>query len=42
MSVKIDVCDRDTIEHAAKEIEKEFGRLDILVNNAYVMINDIL
>lgn len=36
LSVNIDVCDRETIEKAAKEIEKEFGRLDILVNNAYV------
>lgn len=39
MSVKVDACDRDSIESASKgEIEKEFGKLDILGNNAYVMI----
>ncbi len=42
LSVKVDVCDRDTIENAAKKIEKEFGRLDILVNNAYVKIMERL
>lgn len=38
LSLKVDVCDRETIESAAKEIEQKFGRLDILVNNAYVSI----
>jgi len=34
LSVKLDVLDRASIEDAAKEVEKELGRLDILVNNA--------
>jgi NAD(P)-dependent dehydrogenase (short-subunit alcohol dehydrogenase family) len=32
--VQLDVTDRDTILAAAQAIEKEFGRLDILINNA--------
>lgn len=32
--VKLDVTDRETIRGAAEAIEKEFGRLDILINNA--------
>jgi NAD(P)-dependent dehydrogenase (short-subunit alcohol dehydrogenase family) len=32
--VKLDVTDRGTIQGAAEWIEKEFGRLDILINNA--------
>src|SRR5579872_7265846 len=32
--IKLDVTDRDTIRAAAQTIEKEFGRLDILINNA--------
>jgi NAD(P)-dependent dehydrogenase (short-subunit alcohol dehydrogenase family) len=32
--VKLDVTDRGTIQLAAEWIEKEFGRLDILINNA--------
>lgn len=32
--VKLDVTDRGTIQRAAEWIEKEFGRLDILINNA--------
>ena len=42
LSLKVDVCDRESIGEAAKEIEKEFGRLDILVNNAYVQISSLL
>ncbi|HTW63152.1 MAG TPA: SDR family oxidoreductase [Bryobacteraceae bacterium] len=34
--VKLDVTDRGTIGHAAEWIAKEFGRLDILINNAGV------
>src|SRR5580698_4868438 len=32
--VKLDVTDVGTIQRAAEWIEKEFGRLDILINNA--------
>jgi NAD(P)-dependent dehydrogenase (short-subunit alcohol dehydrogenase family) len=32
--VKLDVTDHETIGRAAEWIEKEFGRLDILINNA--------
>jgi len=32
--IKLDVTDQATIRHAAEWIEKEFGRLDILINNA--------
>jgi NAD(P)-dependent dehydrogenase (short-subunit alcohol dehydrogenase family) len=32
--VKLDVTRRDTIEAARAQIEKDFGRLDILINNA--------
>jgi NAD(P)-dependent dehydrogenase (short-subunit alcohol dehydrogenase family) len=32
--VKLDVTDRETIRRAAEWIEKQFGRLDILINNA--------
>ncbi len=32
--VKLDVTDPVTIQHAAAWVEKEFGRLDILINNA--------
>jgi NAD(P)-dependent dehydrogenase (short-subunit alcohol dehydrogenase family) len=32
--VKLDVTDQATIQHAAGLIDKEFGRLDILINNA--------
>ncbi len=34
--VKLDVTDSGTIQRAAQWIEKEFGRLDSLVNNAGV------
>lgn len=39
-SLAIDVADRKSIEQAAAEVEREFGRLDILINNAGVMIDD--
>jgi NAD(P)-dependent dehydrogenase (short-subunit alcohol dehydrogenase family) len=34
--VKLDVTDASTVKGAAERIEKEFGRLDILINNAGV------
>lgn len=36
----IDVADSDSIKKAAAEVEREFGRLDVLVNNAGVMEDD--
>ena len=32
--VRLDVTDRETIRAAAQQIDEEFGRLDILINNA--------
>ncbi len=32
--VRLDVTEQTTLEHAASEIEREFGKLDVLVNNA--------
>lgn len=34
LATRLDVTDRSTVEHAAKEVEASFGRLDILINNA--------
>lgn len=34
LSCVMDVVDREAIERAAKEVERSFGRLDVLVNNA--------
>jgi NAD(P)-dependent dehydrogenase (short-subunit alcohol dehydrogenase family) len=34
LSLDLDVTDRTSVEAAAKAIEKEFGKLDILINNA--------
>lgn len=33
-TIKLDVDDSSTITDAAKEIEHQFGRVDVLVNNA--------
>lgn len=33
-TIQVDVSDSTSITNAAKQIEKEFGRLDVLVNNA--------
>lgn len=38
-SVALDVTDQASIKAAAESIERDFGRLDILVNNAAVMID---
>jgi NAD(P)-dependent dehydrogenase (short-subunit alcohol dehydrogenase family) len=34
LTLKLDVTDEKSVENALKEIEKTFGRLDILINNA--------
>ena len=33
-TVHLDVTDEKSVEAAAAQVEKEFGRLDVLVNNA--------
>ena len=34
LTLKLDVTNRNSTEAAAKQVEKEFGKLDILINNA--------
>ncbi|MET7336152.1 SDR family oxidoreductase [Nonomuraea sp. NPDC005650] len=34
--VRLDVTDPDTVETAAAHVEREFGRLDLLINNAAI------
>jgi NAD(P)-dependent dehydrogenase (short-subunit alcohol dehydrogenase family) len=36
-AIEIDVSKPESVKEAAEEVEREFGRLDILVNNAAVM-----
>src|SRR5664279_3049826 len=38
-AIKLDVGNADDREAAARQIEKEFGHLDILINNAGVMLD---
>ncbi|WP_043628412.1 SDR family oxidoreductase [Nonomuraea candida] len=38
--VRIDVTDADSVREAAAWIEREYGRLDILINNAGITIPD--
>ncbi|PZR72863.1 MAG: short-chain dehydrogenase [Chthoniobacterales bacterium] len=38
--LEIDVNDSDSIRKAAAQVERDFGRLDILINNAGVMLHD--
>ena len=37
--LQVDVTDKTTIDLAAQSIEREFGRLDVLVNNAGIAID---
>lgn len=39
--VELDVTRQDTIDAAAQEIERKFGRLDVLVNNAGVLLDRV-
>jgi NAD(P)-dependent dehydrogenase (short-subunit alcohol dehydrogenase family) len=38
--IVVDVNDADGIKKAAAQIERDYGRLDILINNAGVMLDD--
>jgi NAD(P)-dependent dehydrogenase (short-subunit alcohol dehydrogenase family) len=37
MFYQLDVSDQNSISSIVKEIDKEFGRLDVLVNNAAIL-----
>src|SRR5574337_964871 len=39
-SIQLDVTSQETIDRAARRIEKEFGRLDVLVNNAGIFMDE--
>lgn len=39
-SIQLDVTSQGSIDRAARRIEKELGRLDVLVNNAGIFIDD--
>jgi NAD(P)-dependent dehydrogenase (short-subunit alcohol dehydrogenase family) len=39
---QLDVTDSESIASAAQDIETEFGRLDVLVNNAGILVGDDL
>jgi NAD(P)-dependent dehydrogenase (short-subunit alcohol dehydrogenase family) len=39
-AIQLDVTSQETIDRAAHRIQKEFGRLDVLVNNAGIFIDD--
>ncbi|KAI0968621.1 putative short chain dehydrogenase/reductase [Xylaria arbuscula] len=36
--IRIDVCDHDSIKTAKEQIETQFGKLDILINNAGIIV----
>ncbi|KAI1313306.1 putative short chain dehydrogenase/reductase [Xylaria venustula] len=37
-AIRIDVCDHDSIKTAKEQVEKQFGKLDILINNAGIIV----
>lgn len=37
LPIKLDVTSRESIDNAAKSVEKEFGKIDVVVNNAGVL-----
>src|SRR5689334_2610080 len=38
-ALRIDLLDRDSIKSAAKHVKEEFQKLDVLINNAALMLN---
>jgi NAD(P)-dependent dehydrogenase (short-subunit alcohol dehydrogenase family) len=40
MTVRLDVTDRDSIEAAYRTIMERFGRVDVLINNAAILVFD--
>jgi len=41
-SLELNVCDRQTIENAVNQLKEEFGRIDVLVNNAGVTRDNLI
>lgn len=39
-SIRLDATSQETIDRTARRIEEEFGRLDVLVNNAAIFMDD--
>src|SRR5574337_1354025 len=39
-AIQLDVTSQETIQRAERRIQQEFGRLDVLVNNAGIFIDD--
>ena len=37
--VQLDVCSKDSIEAAKKMVEEKYGHLDVLVNNAGILLS---
>jgi len=40
-AIALDVNDANSINAAAKDVEKKFGHLDILINNAGILVDDV-
>jgi len=39
-ALALDVSDQESVRKAAKQVERDYGRLDILINNAGIMVDD--
>ena len=42
LAVKLDVSDPESVDAAVKKVVDELGQVDVLVNNAGVMVNDYI